>query len=194
MKRVVPILMLAVATMASASKVRYFPNLAFGERADIHEFVNKWYSKHLRAMKEPSLLNVASDEHLHTYRFLWLRTFHQPIALRLDIGPQSDGILTVKVLNGAGGYKPGKLITRRTIELPPTNVAPFLELLDEIGFWELPGPDPNSGGVDGAQWVLEGVRDGRYHVVDRWTPKGGCYRDTCLMLLQFSELEVDEVY
>ncbi len=48
--------------------------------------------------------------------------------------------------------------------------------------------------MDGSQWVLEGVRDGRYHVVDRWSPESGLYRETCLILLRFSEIGVDNIY
>ena len=28
-------------------------------------------------------------------------------------------------------------------------------------------------GVDGAQWIFEGVKDSTYHVVDRWSPDNG---------------------
>ena len=46
-------------------------------------------------------------------------------------------------------------------------------------------------GNDGAQWILEGMKDGRYHVVDRWSPDGGDYRAACLHLLKLSGLGVN---
>lgn len=55
----------------------------------------EWYSKHLRAMKEHLLFNKKQDK--LTFRFLWLRTFHNPIAIRIE--KQSDTYnLTWKLL------------------------------------------------------------------------------------------------
>jgi hypothetical protein len=51
-------------------------------RSDLDAFVREWYSMHLRAMGEPSLsCGLPSEEEV--YRFLWLRTFHHPIAVRI---------------------------------------------------------------------------------------------------------------
>ena len=195
MRGAILVLLLSVATVAKEAEVQYFPDLALDEKAESHQFIVEWYSEHLRTMEEPSLLDAGNDINSHTYRFLWLRTFDHPIALRVQVRPEGDGVLVVRVLDGAGGYKPGKVMIRRTVELDPNKVSSILEGLERIGFWELPGRDTTSAsGRDGAQWVLEGVRDGRYHVVDRWTPKGGPYRDLCLMLLRFSGLEVDKIY
>jgi hypothetical protein len=61
-----------------------------------------WYSAQLRALKEPSLFQLASNALSHSYRFLWLRTFNHPIAIRVDIKPAGTGALTTKVTSGAG--------------------------------------------------------------------------------------------
>jgi len=60
-------------------EVRYFPVGTFGPgNSDL--FVRKWYSKHLVAMGEPSLSwGVLEDP--ETYRFLWLRTWQNPVAV-----------------------------------------------------------------------------------------------------------------
>ena len=34
----------------------------------------------------------------------------------------------------------------------------------------LPEPQENIVNLDGAQWIVEGVKNGQYHVVDRWSP------------------------
>jgi hypothetical protein len=44
---------------------------------------------------------------------------------------------------------------------------------------------------DGAEWILEGARDGRYHVVARLSPQDGTYREACLYLLNLSKIEVE---
>ena len=52
-------------------------------------------------------------------------------------------------------------------------------------------------GTDGSQWVIEGVRAGRYHVVDRWTPSKGVVRELGLMLafdLAKMDIPKNEIY
>jgi hypothetical protein len=52
--------------------------------------------------------------------------------------------------------------------------------------------------MDGAQWIMEGYREGRYHVVDRQSPAPSAYADTGLFLLRRSgllaEIPANEVY
>src|SRR4051812_45237449 len=71
-------------------------------RFDEDEFMRRWYSKHLRAMAEPSLSCATSEGEGDSFRFLWLRTFHEPIAVRVDIRSKKATITTV-TLSGAGG-------------------------------------------------------------------------------------------
>jgi hypothetical protein len=66
-------------------------------------FMNVWYSKNLAAMKEPILAEYEADN--ETYRFTWLRSFNEPITIRIQ-KVNSDFTLTVKRLSGQGGYKP----------------------------------------------------------------------------------------
>lgn len=86
-------LMLAASLLtAHAGETVYFPKGA-----------ENWYPKHLAAMKEPSLFEQSTKKLVQQYRFLWLRTFHKPIAVR--IRKDSEGItLRVVRLSGAGSY------------------------------------------------------------------------------------------
>jgi len=47
-------------------------------------------------------------------------------------------------------------------------------------------------GNDDAEWIVEGMRQGRYQVTDLWTPSNGPYRDACINLLKISGLGIDE--
>jgi hypothetical protein len=64
---------------------QYFPDKIFHEIQDVHDFTEKWYSDHLKAMNEPSFLEFRQDRKIHSYRFLWLRTFHKPVCVRIEI-------------------------------------------------------------------------------------------------------------
>jgi hypothetical protein len=40
--------------------------------------------------------------------------------------------------------------------------------LDKLNFWADPIKDPNgSGGTDGANWIIEGRKDNKYHFIER---------------------------
>jgi hypothetical protein len=127
-------------------------------------FVRQWYSAYLAAMNEPSLScgDATADE---TYRFLWLRSFHQPVAVRISrTGRHFE--LAATVLTGHGGYQPGHIAQRVRRELTEAEWVQVMRALEHISFWEMPATTEEIG-VDGAQWIIEG-RSSRYHVVDRW--------------------------
>ena len=149
-----------------------------------------WYGKHLRAAGEGRLCGRAGVE--EAYRFTWLRTFHAPVVVRVE---KRGGryVLTAKQLDGAGGYEPGGLVANRTVQLGSGEWAHLRVLLDSAAFWS-PGPmteDPRIG-LDGAQWILEGVHGHRYQAVDLWSPEetgpGRHIRAVGLYLLRIARL------
>src|SRR3984957_20761622 len=116
-------------------------------------------------MREPSISAASKDESLVAYRFLWLRTFHHPIAIRLTIRRDGNASMIAKMTNGQGGYNPGNLLQNTGIEIPRDQVEQFSRLLQEAGFWASQTGNMEAG-LDGAEWVLEGVKNGAYRVVD----------------------------
>lgn len=175
-------------TMENSNSPFYFPRGAFYPKPKQEEFIMKWYTNHLKAMGEQSLLSKP-DSPPETYRFLWLRSFHRPVAIRIwDSG--EGHFINVKQMNGHGGYQPGKLIIDQTRTLTNAEWDHFLSLLDRSCYWQLQ-PEIEDGGFDGAQWILEGIREGRYHVVDRWTPQSGDFREACFYLLKLSSPSID---
>jgi hypothetical protein len=151
--------------------------------------MSEWYSKHLRAMAEAPLY-AADNAEQETYRFLWLRSFHHPVAVRIWKSG-TDHFISLKELSGAGGYEPGNIIFAEQRRLAPAEWDGFTRLLRSSCYWELPSENPDEIGFDGAQWILEGVRGGRYHIVDRWTPTSGSFREVCLYALKLSGLKID---
>lgn len=177
---------------------QYFPEGIFRDSSEsgwFQGFKERWYAKHLRSMREPSLSEASKDNSLVAYRFLWLRTFHSPIAIRLTIHVDGTGTLTGKMTNGKGGYDAGNLTLNESHELAKARVAEFLGLLRTAAFWSSPSED-GTGGADGAQWVLEGVQNGGYHIVDRWSPEKSEFEHACLFLFEQSRISVDtkEIY
>lgn len=133
------------------------------------------------------------------YRFLWLRSFHNPIVVRIErTGEHYE--LSATIMSGAGGYDPGIVSRRITKALSQSDWARLVAALDKLGFWTMPTePAPSDDGivtvgVDGANWIIEGRRDS-HHVVDRWSGEDGVQAVGILMLtLAGIDLSKEEVY
>jgi hypothetical protein len=172
--RIYLIAVVVLVTIPSTAQTAYFPTHAFDTDARLNKFVNNWYSGQLRALHEPSLLTQSKIPSTQSYRFLWLRTFHHPIAVHLEVKADGTGILTTKIASGAGGYAPGHLMTNTSKPLTKQQTESFLHKIDADKFWELPPVlSKEQQGDDGSQWIIEGVKGGKYHLVTQWSPTKG---------------------
>jgi hypothetical protein len=175
-------------------RLSYFPPGIFSTGGDYDQSSAGWYAEHLTAMRESSLYMPADPE--ESYRFLWLRSFHHPLVIRVWRSAKGQFIL-VKRLSSVGVFRPGKLALNRTYSLTEGEWYGFINLLEKACYWGA-STEGDVIGKDGARWILEGVREGRYHIVARWSPGGGDYREACLYLLKLSrsgiEMSGKEVY
>jgi hypothetical protein len=152
-----------------------------------------WYSKQLPAMGESNLPKGLGE----SYRFLWLRSFDNPVAVRIsDAGSQC--VLVAKQLDGWGGYAPGRLSKRVARTLSLEDCASFKRLIAALGFWQPQPADPrdvDTVQVDGARWVLEGQRNADYHLWDVWSPSESgpraSFRRLCLEMIRLSGLTLN---
>jgi hypothetical protein len=186
---------LAVATAVAASvafarPTQYFPDSLFGAR----DFGVAWYTSHLAAMGERSLWVLASrDRDATAYRLLWLPSFHHPICVRVDrtgVGAR----LRVKVLDGKGGYDPGHLAIDKSIALSAGQVRELDRHLELAAFWKMPTNIILDRGVDdGDHLIIEGVKEGIYHVVAR-VLLDRAYTELCQQVLNLTGLKLGEVW
>ncbi len=171
----------------------YFPSRTFSDKTDLDIFISNWYSKNLTALCEPSLYEARIDNKITMYRFTWLRTFHHPVVVRIVLESNSGTIIS-KVCDGAGGYDPGKLIVDKQIPLSCKDKTKLLKAMEANRFWDIPSYDLNKNGCDGAQWIVEGVMAGKYHIVDRWSPESGSVRNLGLLFLELGNIDETTVY
>ncbi len=173
---------LLVALLASCRSVEYFAEGSEG-----------WYAPHLIAMGEPSIYaGIAQGPQV---RFLWLRTFDKPVAVRVWGTPQGYWLRAV-VLSGKGGYEPGRIADVVERQLSESEWNAVLEKLRAANFMALPSQE-ESMGLDGAQWIVEANVFGKYHLVDRWSgEQSPGYSAACLYLLKLAGISVpkDEMY
>lgn len=185
------LVLLGLALICSACEaLDIFPDLdsVTGE-PPLGSFREQWYSKHLEAMNEPAMSDLPGE----TYRFTWLRTFHPPISVRISCHEERC-TLVAKRLNGAGGYEPGEIDYEAERQFDPIAWGRLQALLKVAQFWQ-PQPPIGRGGMDGAQWIFEGTRDGQYHLWDVWSPGKQKalrpYRKLCEHMLRLSGIPIE---
>lgn len=161
------------------------------------EFDENWYGGQLRAMKESVMVSRCSDCDT-SFRFLWLRTFHHPICVRVEERKDGSFVLIAKELDGAGGYEPGNIKIQKEKSLTKEQYAALTAKINKMDFWRMPTEEKNIFGCDGAQWIIEGVRSTasgqKYQVVDRWCAQGAV-RDFGVELMKLGDiLPASDVY
>jgi hypothetical protein len=95
-----------------------------------------------------------------------------------------SAFLVGKRNSGAGGYSSGPRVEETRRELP---LAVARHLADGL---EFPNDTSTVNARDGAEWILEAVRDGRYLLRVTWSPADGAFRDGCLSLVLASTLRI----
>jgi hypothetical protein len=135
-------------------------------------------------MSEPSL--SCQQPPGDVYRFLWLRTWGAPIAVRIE-RTADIATLTAVQLDGSGGYHPGQVARNVQRTLTSTEWTAIKQALSAAAFWTMPSRFTEEK-HDGARWIVEGRSGARYHLTDRWSPETGAYRELCLLLVRLAGL------
>ncbi len=183
------IFMLLVFGCAAHVPTKYFPVGAFSADRELDSFVQSRYGKYLSAMKEPSLVESAQAQ----YRFLWLPTFNPPMVFRISI-QNGKYVFYSKRTAGTGGSYSGRLVDDLVFEIPADLAAKVINKLEQdCQFWALPTKIDKTG-LDGSQWVFEATNNGKFHVVDRWSPGAGCLYEVGVELMSLSRLMIFEIY
>jgi len=185
---------LSVRVLKSSGQTEFFSPQALSESTWSARFFKGWYSGKLEAMNELPLSALENED--ESYRFLWLRTFHKPVAIHVwRAGARY--FIVVKRLNGRSGYDWGRFDLYWSHSLSENEWDAFMMHLEHAQYWLMPTEEERIL-TDGAQWIMEGYREGRYHVVDRGSPDSGAYHDACMYLLRHSgllaETPANEVY
>ena len=187
-------LVIISSNAVGTDSLRYFPPASLSKNPGSDEFREQWYSQHLIALGEKSLCCASVVGH-RTFRFTWLRTFHDPVAIRLEERSPGNWTIHIKVADGAGGYDPGKLIVDESHTVSANKVTPLLGLLDTGSeFWAMPSIDEERFGLDGSHWIIEVRQGSRYHFVDRWTPRNDPVHAMGELFIDLSGRKFEKVY
>jgi len=126
------------------------------------------YDKLLERMNESQLSDFAKDIDAEVYRLMILPTWGNPIAIRV----QRNGdlySLASRRLDGQAGYETGSLVESKDVALSAVDSKALANLIQDLGFFQM-STDDGVHGFDGEEWILEGVSQGKYHPILRWSP------------------------
>ena len=152
---------------------QFFPSGVFATNGSI---LARGYSWYLRSMQEKPLAECVSRGYPQVYRVLVeTRPYNAPVVVRLWI--RSDGVSELVAKVGRDGGHPQILTVSQTADLSHADVDKFLELLEGADFWSMPTEKSVEVGkptfMGGAGWMLEGIREDKYHLVCRSTAELG---------------------
>jgi hypothetical protein len=180
------ILLCTVAFTISLGAVEYFP-------PDIS--MSEYYVSILSAGHEPPLATL-NEMNRETYRFLWFPSFDPALVIRAERRGGSYHLI-VRQISVSFNPDTHKMTSKLEREIDKTLVKEQWEglvaAIKRADYWKLPSSSPPYG-KDGASWVLEGMKRGQYHIVDRWSPRDGAYRDACLYMLALAGIPVGKAY
>jgi hypothetical protein len=161
-KAVAEVSLKTVETKNASLFVKYFPPGTFTSRAA--DFQVAWYSSDMYQLGETPLW-PPSSENEKTFRFTYLGAFSGPKAVTLTVLPDGGGKAKMTMIHQLPEQAKGEQLST----VPANRVSDFLKHLDRAHFWEMPTESQHRG-FDGAEWLMEGVQDGRYHIAVRWCP------------------------
>jgi len=140
----------------------------------------------------------ASSSSIEIYRIFVDPTFEHALSIRIE-KEGKDHVLVAKYLSGQVGYDWGELKGEKKRRVKEKEWRKLLHLIDKASFWTLEPEEkesqPNEKGevmicLDNTQWYLEGVKDGKYHVVDRYCPDPGAFKAIGLYMVKLSNLGI----
>ena len=147
----------------------YFPDMAFSDDKKTDSFLDDEYGRHLEAMREPSLWELSKkDKSIEVYRVLRLHPRQHPVCIR--IVKKGDSInLRLVVLDGVRVDHPGLIAIDNSIVVDANQRTELVHWIEPSRMWELGKDRDRVELIDNNRVLLEGLKGGRYHPVERWT-------------------------
>lgn len=149
----------------------------------------EWLKIQLDDLQENCLYNNLTQNNSTIYRFTWLRSFHHPIAIRIEKA-ENEIMLSWKIGKGAGGYEPKGLKKSGEKRLSLKKWKAFEKLIKESNFDNLPNKKYTPMN-DGATWTLEKKSFDSFKAHHSNCPTKEI-KAACLYLLKLTKVQVKE--
>lgn len=168
--------------MSSVSANDYFPLNHFSENEEIDLVVRDRYAKIFGRIGEASLFRESSNLKVEAYRITMIPPFGSPKSILVRINENSLGQIRV-----SSDKQRKQTVQNRTISA--REVQKLRSLVGKSEFWKLPSIDiqERMDVLDGADWVLEIVANGRYHVVSQVSDRKGIVKKVGDQMLRLTQ-------
>jgi|GEM_PF-3296206 len=180
---------LLLAPGSTRAEQPYFPDsIFFPEDQFLDDLARDQFSTHLTTFKEPSLWIISrKDRAAVSFRFLWLATAEKPICVRLTKN-RSQFSLHILEHDRSPGEGVGKVTMDKVVPIEREQGDSLLRLIAKTPFWMAPVEVKESRGIaDGDRILIEGVSNGKYHVIDRaGSTTKSAYKSFCRALLELA--------
>lgn len=158
------------------------------------DFVDGWFSAELSAFQEPSLYHRPVSTPL-SVRFTFLRSFHDPIVVRVDTLPDGQRRLSAKQRVAGvvfGSEKPSDRALVRMLSSAESGA--FDAVLERSRIFDKPSRGC-AGGLDGSQWIVEAADPAKgYRYRQKWSPEDGLERELGLFMLGLTGWDIEPIY
>lgn len=165
------------------AQASYFPNGVLSDERK-GERLARYYAVQ---MEQPF---TCFEEDAEVYRLLFLPSFEYPTSIRIwRDGNQYQMAIKQLATEIATEASAKDLIVNVTRSLTVEEWNHFQELLKKSNFWSMQSPDVREFGLDRVSFFLEGKKDGKYHVVSRWSPEDENFLALCGYLVEITKLK-----
>ncbi|MDX2038136.1 MAG: hypothetical protein SFX72_15920 [Isosphaeraceae bacterium] len=150
----------------------FFPKKAFYPRNEFLDDLNiEIYSGHFASFKEPSLWELSKkDKQRVVYRIVWYTMLRDldPLCIRIEKKSEQYTLRLSQHQRGNKSRYGGALVLEQSRKLTSREWAKVASLIDKSGFWTAPAEIQETRGyADGDCILIEGVKDGKHHVIER---------------------------
>ena len=177
-----------LALMQSSEAGKPLPGSGcFPPEAGVDAFRAEWFCRQLDAAQEGRLTGEPA------YRFTYVPSF-DPTRVVLVYKEKERTVVVGKVLSGAGGYEPGTVARTTGRDLSAEEWRSLEQRLEQAGLWAPLLRDERIG-TDGAEWILEGRKAGRYAFHAVWSPDSGSFpshRDAGTYMLELAGIRPEK--
>ena len=149
----------------------------------------KLFTEFLIKANEPILFNQETTSEI--YRFVWLRTFDEPIIIRLD---RKNNIykITWKIFEGKAGYGIEGVKMHNKRALTSEEWFKFIDLLNSSTFGKKSFSRNIMPPEDGSEWLLERINKKVYCAASANSPSKGPFYSACMYLIELTNITLNE--
>ena len=139
----------------------------------------EWRAMLLERFREIPLKELPANVD-ESYRLIWIPTFDDPTIIRIWRSGENYFIVTKRLNRNKNNLEIGKLKFEKTHSITAEEWQSFVSLLQQRCYWVVPSKIEEPIVMDGASWTLEGISNGKYHLVYRTLPSAqmsGIFRE-----------------